>query len=49
MGDEEKRKLFVSGTKDADEELLRDYFQNFGEIESVKVIRNHATQQYVIS
>ena len=47
MGDEESRKLFVGGTKNADEGLLQDYFQNFGAIESVKVIYDRETNRYV--
>jgi len=45
MGDEESRKLFVGGTKNADEGLLQDYFQNFGAIESVKVIYDRETNR----
>ena len=34
MGDEENRKLFVGGTRNADENLLQTYFQNYGEIKA---------------
>ena len=47
MGDEENRKLFVGGTRNADENLLQTYFQNYGEIESVKVIYDRETNRYV--
>ena len=49
MGDEENRKLFVGGTRDADENALETYFQNFGEIESVKVIYDRDTNRFVFS
>jgi len=45
MGDEENRKLFVGGTRNADENLLQTYFQNYGEIESVKVIYDRETNR----
>jgi hypothetical protein len=38
MGDEEDRKLFVGGTRNADENMLQDYFGAFGNVESCKVI-----------
>ena len=38
MGDEDSRKIFVGGTRDADEKTVEDYFQQFGAIESCKVI-----------
>ena len=47
MGDEDNRKLFVGGTRNADENLLQSYFQNYGEIESVKVILDRETNRYV--
>ena len=37
MGDEDSRKIFVGGTRDADEKTVEDYFQQFGAIESCKV------------
>ena len=46
MGDEENRKLFVGGTRNADEGQLESYFQNFGQIESVKVIYDRETNRY---
>ena len=49
MGDEDCRKLFVGGTRNADEGLLQDYFQTFGEIESVKVIYDRDTNRFVVS
>ena len=49
MGDEDSRKLFVGGTRNADEGLLQDYFQTFGEIESVKVIYDRDTNRFVVS
>ena len=45
MGDEDSRKIFVGGTKDADEDLLKDYFAQFGEIESCKVIYDRETNK----
>ena len=45
MGDEESRKLFVGGTRNADEGMLENYFQSFGQIESVKVIYDRETNQ----
>ena len=45
MGDEENRKLFVGGTRNADETQLESYFQNFGQIESVKVIYDRETNR----
>ncbi len=45
MGDEEDRKLFVGGTKNADDKQLRSYFENFGEVESVKVIYDRDTER----
>ncbi len=38
MGDEDSRKIFVGGTRDADEKTVEDYFQQFGAIESCKVV-----------
>ena len=46
MGDDESRKLFVGGTRNADENALENYFQNFGAIESVKVIYDRETGRY---
>ena len=46
MGDEEDRKLFVGGTKNADEKELESYFENFGKVESVKVIYDRDTARY---
>ena len=43
---EDDRKLFVGGTKNADDATLRNYFQKFGEIESVKVIFDRETDRY---
>ena len=37
MGDEDSRKIFVGGTRDADQKMLEDYFMQFGAIESCKV------------
>ena len=46
MGDEDSRKLFIGGTKNADEQTLEQYFQSFGQIESVKVIYDRETNRY---
>ena len=43
---EDDRKLFVGGTKNANDATLRNYFQKFGEIESVKVIYDKETERY---
>jgi len=43
MGDEDSRKIFVGGTRDADEKTVEDYFQQFGAIESCKVIYDRET------
>jgi RNA recognition motif-containing protein len=41
-----KRKLFVRRLgKNIDEEILRNYFQQFGEVESVSVLRSFKTKQ----
>ena len=42
---EDDRKLFVGGTKNADESMLENYFQKFGEIESCKVIYDRETDR----
>ena len=55
MGDEDSRKIFVGGTRDADEGMLERYFGAYGAIESVKVVydrdtnRYHAEYQYLLS
>jgi hypothetical protein len=36
MSDEDDRKLFIGGTKNADEGVLEEYFGGFGQIESCK-------------
>ena len=46
MGDEDARKLFVGGTKNADEDALEGYFKKFGRIESVKVVYDRETNRY---
>ena len=38
MGDEDSRKIFVGGTRDADEKTVEAYFEQFGAIESCKVV-----------
>ena len=43
---EDDRKLFVGGTKNADDSMLKNYFQKFGEIESVKIIYDRETERY---
>ena len=48
MGDEENRKLFVGGTKNADEPTLENYFSQFGQIDSVKVIMDRETNRLVM-
>ena len=45
MDDEENRKLFVGGTKNADEKMLESYFQHFGEIDTVRVIYDRETER----
>ena len=45
MGDEDSRKIFVGGTKDADQTMLENYFQRFGRIESAKVIYDRETNK----
>ena len=45
MGDEDNRKLFVGGTRNADENMLESYFQVYGQIESVKVIYDRETNR----
>ena len=45
MGDEENRKLFVGGTKNADEQMLENHFSQFGQIDNVKVIYDRETNQ----
>jgi len=45
MGDEDSRKIFVGGTRDADEGMLERYFGNFGAIESVKVVYDRDTNR----
>ena len=45
MGDEDSRKIFVGGTRDADEGMLENYFRNFGAIESVKVVYDRETNR----
>ena len=45
MGDEDNRKLFVGGTRNADENMLESCFQAFGPIESVKVIYDRETNR----
>ena len=45
MGDEDSRKIFVGGTKDADHAMLENYFQRFGRIESAKVIYDRETNK----
>ena len=45
MGDEDDRKIFVGGTRDAGEDLLHQYFSTFGAIESVKVVIDRETQR----
>ena len=44
---EDDRKLFVGGTKNADEPMLKNYFEKFGEIESCKVIYDRETDRCV--
>jgi len=45
MGDEDNRKIFVGGTRDANEDMLHNYFSEFGAIESVKVVMDRDTQR----
>ena len=45
MGDEDSRKIFVGGTRDADEGMLENYFRKFGAIESVKVVYDFETNK----
>jgi len=45
MGDEDSRKIFVGGTRDADEGMLENYFRNFGAVESVKVVYDRETNR----
>ena len=45
MGDEDSRKIFVGGTRDADEGMLENYFRTFGDIESVKVVYDRDTNR----
>ena len=45
MGDEDDRKIFVGGTRDADETMLENYFRSFGAIESVKVVYDRETNR----
>jgi RNA recognition motif-containing protein len=45
MGDEDDRKLFVGGTKNADERSLEEYFGSFGQIESCKIVYDRETER----
>jgi len=45
MGDEDSRKIFVGGTRDADEGMLERYFGAYGAIESVKVVYDRDTNR----